>query len=54
MPVMTKEELLAKLRELAELDDNEFTHKEADAALLEFINDAEISAAFEEIRKWYA
>ncbi len=55
---MTKDELLAKLAKI-QADDNvhndtEVTHINADEALLEFINDAEIEAAFREIPRWYA
>lgn len=54
---MTKEELL---NALAECDiqsqdyDEEIAHKDADAFLLDYINDPEITAAFHSIKKWYA
>jgi hypothetical protein len=53
---VTKEELITKLKELLEEShgDCENTHVEADEALLEFINDPEITEAFGEIEKWYA
>lgn len=53
---MNREELLKKLRELQALsqDDEEVAHADADDALLEFINDPEVTVAFEAIKKWYA
>lgn len=60
---MSKQELLAKLKWLGELEnasqvphagDTEWIHGEADAALLEFINDEEIAGAFDAISKWYS
>lgn len=49
---MTKEELIAKLQDLQ--GDTESNHVEADALLLKFINDPEITKAFCKIDKWYA
>lgn len=54
MPILTKEELLAKLRELQAPSDPEIAHNEADDALLEFIDDVEVTEAFRKIKKWYA
>lgn len=53
---MTKEDLIAKLKLIAEHggSDKENDHVVADDALLEFIGDAEISAAYGNISKWYA
>jgi hypothetical protein len=34
--------------------DSERAHHVADQLLIEFINDPEVTQAFEEIRKWYA
>jgi hypothetical protein len=51
---MTKEELLAKLRECQKGGDIEDDHYEADQALLEFINDKDVTEAYEAIEKWYA
>ncbi len=52
---MTKEELLKKLRELAEPPcDPEVAHLRADGALLEFIDDPGVTEAFSAIQKWYA
>lgn len=51
---MTKEELLATLAECAEWGDTEIAHSTADAALMEYINDPEIAAAYEAVPKWYA
>jgi hypothetical protein len=54
---MTKQDLIKQLKELS-LDDGhadvEMRHLHADALLLSFINDKEITEAFEAIRKWYA
>jgi len=51
---MTKEELLAKLAECAENSDTEIAHVNADEALLAFINDSEITKAFDSVPRWYA
>lgn len=58
---MTRDELLQKLRECIVMSggpdgsgDPEAAHSVADDALLEYINDAEISAAFDDIYRWYA
>jgi hypothetical protein len=56
---MTREELLTLLRALAakadrDEDDPEDDHPAADKALLTFINDPEVTAAFDAIRKWYS
>jgi hypothetical protein len=50
---MTKEELLEKLRSF-NTGDSEVDHINADDALLEFINDPEVTVAFEAIEKWWA
>jgi hypothetical protein len=51
---MTRDELLFRLRALAQWDDPEEAHVWADEALLEFINDQEIKKAYGEIEKCYA
>jgi hypothetical protein len=51
---MTKEELIARLKEYAELHDAEIAHINADAALIDFINDPDVTAAFNAIDRWYA
>lgn len=51
---MKRQELLKKLKECKEMGDFEHQHALADKFLLEFINDEEISKAFDEIGKWYA
>ena len=53
---MTREELVQELRRCAELANHskERAHKAADRALLEFIGDDVIAAAYDEVRKWYA
>ena len=47
-----KEEIIKKLQELR--GDEEEQHIKADQLLLEYINDVDISRAFEEIKKWYS
>lgn len=55
---MTKEELLEKLLALVEDEprryDPERDHEEADELLLAFIDDPNVTEAFERIDKWYA
>lgn len=46
---MTKEELIEKLRRLADVGDIKAAHTDADDALLEYINDAKVSEAYEDI-----
>ena len=52
-PDLRRAALLAKLQELRHLDP-ESGHMDADEALLGFIADDEIRAAFDEICKWYS
>ena len=54
---MNKQELIIKLGEQYGADvipDAETSHVNADGLFLEFINDDEISAAFNKVPKWYA
>lgn len=52
---MTKEELIAKLKAINNNNhDPEVAHGEADDALIEYINDAEVKEAYDAIHKWYA
>ena len=51
---MTKEELIKKLFDLTCYYDLEKAHIKADILLLEYINDEEITKAFNDIDKWYA
>jgi hypothetical protein len=51
---MTKADLIKQLRALHGDGDQEINHAEADKLLLLFINDAEVTAAFDAIEKWYA
>lgn len=55
---MEKRELVQKLNILKISTDNngdeEENHQEADKLLLKFINEEEITKAFNDIRKWYA
>ena len=50
---MTRDELLVKLRKLARKRDTEESHMEADNALTDYINDDEITKAYDAISKWY-
>lgn len=50
---MNKEELIAKLKDCY-TDDTETGHVRADKALLEYINDQEITKLFNDMDKWYA
>ena len=52
---MTRTELLTLLRGLeGDTGDLEPVHMEADDALIAYINDPEITAAYNAIGKWYA
>jgi hypothetical protein len=55
---MTREELIAKLREQAEIATNggdwEESHSVADGLLLAYIADPEITEVYGSIPKWYA
>ena len=57
---MTKEDLLKRFVTAQEqiktqrYYDEEDAHKDADNALIEYINDPEIAEAFNKIRKWYS
>ena len=51
---MSKEELLQVLKDCAASYDQEGAHIEADEALIRYINDPEITEAFNAIDKWYA
>ena len=54
---MTKEELIQKLTAIAtdfRSSDPERDHQEADDLLLSYINDDEVTQAFERIEKYYA
>ena len=50
---MTKWELLAILAECTGADP-EYEHSNADAAILAYIDDPEITTAYNAIKKWYA
>lgn len=54
---MSKEDLLFLLesaKRVADTGDCEEAHSMADCALLSYIDDAEIEAAFDAIDKWYS
>lgn len=49
---MTKEELLCKLANLENIEPKD-GHYEADILLLDYINDEEITEAFQNLERWY-
>ncbi len=49
-----REILLKRLGECADNHDAECAHADADEALLDYINDPEITAAWQKVEKWYA
>lgn len=49
-----KVELIEKLKILQKKVDKEVAHIEADSLLLQYINDEDVTEAFEDINKWYA
>ena len=53
---MTKEKLIGRLEQIKAKygGDQEAAHMYADEALLEYIDDNDISEAYEAIDKWYA
>jgi len=53
---MNIDELKEKLKEIVAKDgfDEETEHMDADKALLDYINDDEVSELFDSIKKWYA
>lgn len=53
---ITKEELITELEKLVktENDDYETTHAKADMLLIQYINDEEITEAYDNVGKWYA
>jgi len=52
---MDKKEVIEELKKIVKNGgDTELDHSDADALLLEYINDKEIEKAYDEIDKWYA
>lgn len=51
---MDKRELIEKLLALAESDDPECAHGDADDLLIAYINDKAIEQAFDLVPKWYS
>lgn len=53
---MTKQELIDGLCRMAATSDqdHEMAHTNADRLLLEFINDSDVTEAFDAIDKWYS
>lgn len=52
---MNKEELIKRLKYIKETSgDTEADHIHVDKALTDFINDKEVTEAFNDIDKWYA
>jgi hypothetical protein len=52
--MINKEQLLGLLKDCKEDLDVENNHRKADDALLAFINDVEVTQAFEDIERWYS
>lgn len=52
---MSRDELLERLKALRAMTGNDPTdcHMDADQLLVDYIGDAEISAAYEKVEKWY-
>jgi hypothetical protein len=50
---MTLDALIVTLEQECQSGDPEIDHAQADAALLTYIDDARVTAAFAAIRKWY-
>jgi hypothetical protein len=53
-PDPKREKLLRKLAKCAAQADTEGAHYDADRALVKYINDPEITAAYDAVDKWYA
>jgi len=53
-PSLTLDKLKQALLKLEESDNPERAHRIADAALLSYINDAEVTRLFKAIERWYA
>lgn len=52
---MTKEELILILKDIRDnINDPEAGHPMADAALIEYIADADVENVWSEITRWYA
>lgn len=51
---MNKEDLLKLLEIAADCTDTEIAHGMADDALITFINDDDITKAYDLVNKWYA
>lgn len=51
---LSKVQLLKKLEKCAKSYDTEAAHCDADALLVEYIDDEEIAEAYNKIDKWYA
>lgn len=53
---MDKKKLIIELQKISrtENDDYETTHYKADKLLLQYINDEEITKAYENVGKWYS
>lgn len=52
--VPPKEKLLMQLELLSKSNDTETAHADADKLILNYLDDADIKAAYEKIKKWYA
>lgn len=49
-----RHDLLTQLRALQGIQDAEYAHTEADELLLSYIDDPEVTAAFEATPRWYS
>lgn len=49
-----KERLLKQLEKLSKSDDTETAHADADKLILNYLDDSDIKAAYEKIKKWYS
>ena len=49
-----RERLLKQLKQLSKSNDTETAHADADKLILNYLNDSDIKAAYEKIKKWYA
>ena len=54
MPPDARRRLIKTLKKCQKSDDTESAHVEADEALVEYINDEEISKLYYAIAMWYA
>lgn len=51
---MNRQQLIERMKALTDGGDTETRHVAADALLLEYIGDDELTEAFNSLKKWYA